>query len=78
MTTHDTTTGIRLEGTPQSPERAAFMAALSEHEDIASALAIVTTTPNASRAELLEKFRMSRRAVVAAYDRATLGAGRTG
>ena len=57
---------------PANPERASFMALLSEHEDITSQLAAAAMQPSTSRAELLERFRMSRRAVVAAYDRATL------
>jgi hypothetical protein len=59
---------IRLEGTPQNPERAAFMASLSEHEDlVADAATYGYTAPR------VERIRLSRRAVVAAYDRMTLG-----
>lgn len=54
---------IRLEGTPQSPERAAFMQSLSEHEDLVAEAASMGYS-----GERVEKLRMSRRAVVSAFD----------
>lgn len=48
------------------PARAAFMARLTEHEDVLTEL---NTQPTGA---LMERFRMTRRAVVAAFDHASL------
>lgn len=53
-------------------KRDEFMAALDAHEDIMAQLYATVGEPGASRAALLEAFRMSRRRVVAAFDQATL------
>jgi hypothetical protein len=64
-----TTDAIRaVETTPANPARDEFMRLLTEHEDIIARLYLTAT----SKAPILEAFRMSRRAVVAAYDRACL------
>lgn len=60
--------GIRLEGTPQSPERSQFMQLLSEHEDLVADAAAFGYT-----GARIERLRLSRRAVVAAYDQALGG-----
>jgi hypothetical protein len=68
MTTHVAQLiAIRLEGTPQSPERAAFMEALSKHEDLVADAAAFGYTGTR-----VEQLRLSRRAVMVAYDRACL------
>jgi hypothetical protein len=58
---------MRLEGTPQNPARAAFMQALSEHEDLVAEAAAFGYS-----ATRIEKLRLSRRVVIATYDRASL------
>ena len=54
------------------PPRAEFMALLDEHEAIVIETGLALHAHGHAGAELLERFRMSRRMVVASYDRACL------
>lgn len=73
-----TTDAIRgLEAHPaDNPARAEFMRLLDEHEELLGALLAYrlgdVESDSPKRARELEAFRMSRRQIVAAYDRACL------
>ena len=56
---------------PQPP-RAEFMALLDEHEAIVTETVFQLQTKGHVGADLLDRFRTSRRMVIAAFDRATL------
>lgn len=59
----ETLAAMRFERTPQSPERALFMQRLSEHEDV-----LIEMIVQGASGERVEQLRMSRRAVMAAFD----------
>lgn len=58
----------------ENPDRVAFMAALDKHEETIYEMVARMHTEGHAGGELVERFRMTRRSVVAAYDHACLTA----